>query len=373
MTAVEHLRDARVLRVTFENGAQADYPFLWLRDNCPSGFHPQTQERMQDLLALPAGIGVESAAIEDGALAVAWEASVHRSRFPLDWLARHTPGTPLDDPADIAPRLWRAKTGLAGMPRGDAAALLADDAALSHWMRETRAHGLALVEGLPADQKAGMKVARRIGFLRETNFGTVFEVKSKPNPNNLAYTAVALPLHTDLPNQELPPGYQFLHCLANEALGGGSVFADGFAIADSLRAQEPALFDLLSTRSIPFRFHDGEYDIRRRQKVITLDEAGAVTEICWNAHLAETFDMPAGEMAAYYEAYRAFMATLRHPKWAVEFALKPGQMVVFDNRRVLHGRAAFNPTTGRRHLRGFYVDRGEFDSRLRVLARPPGA
>jgi gamma-butyrobetaine dioxygenase len=48
-------------------------------------------------------------------------------------------------------------------------------------------------------------------------------------------------------------------------------------------------------------------------------------------------------------------------------------MVVFDNRRVLHGRAAFDPATGHRHLQGFYVDRGEFDSRLRVLARTAGS
>ncbi|MFO6465778.1 TauD/TfdA family dioxygenase [Jannaschia sp. KMU-145] len=40
---------------------------------------------------------------------------------------------------------------------------------------------------------------------------------------------------------------------------------------------------------------------------------------------------------------------------------------MFDNRRILHGRAAFDPSTGARHLRGCYVDRGEFDARLRML------
>ena len=41
-------------------------------------------------------------------------------------------------------------------------------------------------------------------------------------------------------------------------------------------------------------------------------------------------------------------------------------MAAFDNRRILHGREAFDPNTGFRHLRGCYVDRGEFDSRLRI-------
>jgi gamma-butyrobetaine dioxygenase len=49
--------------------------------------------------------------------------------------------------------------------------------------------------------------------------------------------------------------------------------------------------------------------------------------------------------------------------------LGEGQMVVFDNRRVLHGRRAFDPATGKRRLRGCYVDRSEFTSRLRVLQR----
>ncbi|WP_255006450.1 TauD/TfdA family dioxygenase [Roseovarius sp. M141] len=48
-------------------------------------------------------------------------------------------------------------------------------------------------------------------------------------------------------------------------------------------------------------------------------------------------------------------------------------MVVFDNRRVLHGRDSFDPATGFRHLHGCYVDRGEFSSRLRMLARTVSA
>ncbi len=44
-------------------------------------------------------------------------------------------------------------------------------------------------------------------------------------------------------------------------------------------------------------------------------------------------------------------------------------MVVFDNRRVLHGREAFDPASGYRRLLGCYVDRGEWDSRIRVLSR----
>ncbi|MEM8704440.1 MAG: TauD/TfdA family dioxygenase, partial [Pseudomonadota bacterium] len=255
------------------------------------------------------------------------------------------------------------------LPRASANALMSDDTALLAFLIEAKKTGLALVDGMADDANAGMTMARRIGFLRETNFGTTFEVMSKPNPNNLAYTSDALPLHTDLANQELPPGFQFLHCLANEAEGGGSTFCDGFAIAADLRADDPEAFRLLSETPVPFRFHDQDYDIRRHHTVIDLDPFGNMQELHFNAHLAGIFDLPAALMEPYYRAYRKLMQRTRSRTYVLTTRLRGGEMVIFDNRRVMHGRAAFNPNTGFRHLRGCYVDRGEFDSRIRVLSR----
>jgi gamma-butyrobetaine dioxygenase len=359
---------ADALLVTWADGTRATYPALWLRDNCPSAFHPQTHERVLDLLALDLS-PVLLSADHTGETVTLRYADGHRSIMATALLSAHRPGKPAADPADIAPQLWRGDLTTAGIPRFAAAQLLADDAALGTWMRETARFGLTIVDGLADHINAGVDVAKRIGFLRETNFGTTFEVVNRPEPNNLAYTAVTLPLHTDLPNQEAPPGYQFLHCLANEATGGGSLFADGFALAEDLRVEDPEAFRLLSETPIPFRFHDHEADIRVHAPVIQLDRHGKVTEVRYNAHIAAMFDMPADVMPAYYRAYRAMMAKTREPRYQLTFKLAAGEMVVFDNRRVLHGRESFDPASGLRHLHGCYVDRGEFSSRLRLLVR----
>ena len=369
MTEITLIPEARALRLTWPDGERADYPFLWLRDNCPSAWHPETEEKVLDLLGVSPDVAPARAELAGDALRIGWDGTGHESRFPLDWLRAHRPGHPRRDPADVARTAWRGNLGAGAIPRARASEVLEDDGALARWLRAAKATGLSIVEGLADDPEAGLAVARRVGFLRQTNFGLTFEVRSKPNPNNLAYTADALPLHTDLPNQELPPGWQFLHCLRNEAEGGGSVFADGLALAEDLAGRDPEAFELLSTVAIPFRFHDAGCDMRRRQKVITLDDAGRFSEICWNAHIADVLDLAPEVMDAYYRAYRAFMAMTRDPAYRIELKLAPGEMVVFDNRRVLHGRAAFDPSTGARHLVGCYVDRGEFDSRLRVLAR----
>ena len=370
LTGLEVRADA-LLATWADDGAPVTYPTLWLRDNCPSAFHPQTEERVLDLLSLAAQ-PVLTHAEQGRETVVLHYADGHVSHIALALLAAHRPGRPVSDPAAIPPRLWRGDLAPGGIPRFAAARLAGDDAALETWMRQTAALGLSIVDGLADRVDAGVEIACKIGFLRETNFGMTFEVVSKPDPNNLAYTAVTLPLHTDLPNQEVPPGFQFLHCLANEAQGGGSLFADGFALAEDLRARDPEAFRLLSEVAIPFRFHDRHADIRTHAPVITLDRVGAVREIRWNAHIAATFDMPAEVMPAYYRAYRTFMAMTRDPAYQITFKLAAGEMIVFDNRRVLHGREAFDPSTGFRHLHGCYVDRGEFNSRLRLLARTPG-
>ncbi|MGR3627131.1 MAG: TauD/TfdA family dioxygenase [Limimaricola sp.] len=361
--------EARQLRLDWADGGSDAFPYIWLRDTDPAGFHPRTGERVFDLTSVPLDLAPEAARVEGATLVIDWPGEGDASRFDLGWLRENRPGAPRPDPAQLPATAWRGDLGAGGVPRARAAEVLADDTALSHWLRDSKEYGLSIVEGLDDDVEAGCRVARRIGFLRETNFGLTFEVVSKPDPNNLAYTSDALPLHTDLTNQEMPPGWQFLHCLANEAEGGGSVFCDGVAVAEDLAREDPAAFELLATVDIPFRFHDGDTDIRSRKTVIRRGREGEIEEICFNAHLADILDIDPAIMPDYYAAYRRLMQMTRDPAYLVTLKLKAGEMVVFDNRRVLHGRAAFDPSTGFRHLRGCYVDRGEFDSRIRVLAR----
>jgi len=47
-----------------------------------------------------------------------------------------------------------------------------------------------------------------------------------------------------------------------------------------------------------------------------------------------------------------FWALLREPRFQRRLRLEAGQAIVFDNRRVLHGREAFDPSSGGRLLQG---------------------
>lgn len=356
------------LLVEWSDETVSEFHYIWLRDNCPTAFHIDTQEREFDLLSVSEDIHPLSVEVSDDFLHIEWSEGGHRSCFTQSWLAEHSYSDLVNERHVSAYESWDSAF-VDTIYHAQYKAVMDDDNALYQWMVELDKSGLTLIDGMPDSTDSTVLLASRIDYLRQTNFGTTFNVVSVESPINLAYTSIALPLHTDLTNQETPPGYQFLHCLANDCEGGESVFVDGLKVAEELRDECPNYFKLLSEQVIPFRFHDESHDIREHHSVINVDQFGNIIEIKFNAHLASIFDLPADVMYEYYLAYRSLMKRLRDERFKIELKLSAGQMVVFDNRRVLHGRNKFEDSSGRRHLHGCYVDRSEFKSRLRVLAK----
>jgi gamma-butyrobetaine dioxygenase len=361
--------DDLTIVVHWEGGEETLLPCLWLRDNDLGAFHPDTHERTFDLLSVDASIKPQDIRVDDTGdnLIVRWPDLDKDSTYPAAWLQTCQPGRIRIDSSAIQPIMWKT-ANFDELPRHAANQVLSDRKSMLAFLKDVTSFGITIVEGLDASESAGLAIGEMIGPMRNSNFGPIFDVISKPDPNNLAYTSGHLPLHTDLPNQETPPAYQFLHCIVNDADGGESLYCDGFQVADDLRVHQPIMFELLANTPIPFRFHDGQTDIRRHRPVITLDETGAVSMIAWNAHLADSFDMDVHLVADYYDAYRTFMAMVRDPAYVASVKLTAGEMVVFDNRRVLHGRAEFFPNTGNRHLKGYYIDRVDMMSRIRLLS-----
>jgi gamma-butyrobetaine dioxygenase len=353
--------------VRWRDGAHSRFHALFLRDNCPTGLHPKTRERLWDWDEIDAGVRALTGAIaDDGLLEIAFSDG-HASRFDPAWLRRHR----YDDAGRAerrpAPVLWDATIAEAA-PWFDARAVLDDDAALLQFLLAVRDTGFALLHHMPHRGKACEEIAHRVAFTRETNFGIGFDVISKPDPNNQAYTHDALLAHTDLANREMPPGVQFLHCLEFQAAGGESTLVDGFHAAEQLRAADADAFDLLTRVPVAYRFHDTDWDVRWRAPVIALDPEGGYHEVRYNPGIGAPFDVAPDLVKPLYAALGQLAKRLKDPANRLSFKLKPGDMMVFNNRRVLHGREAFDPNTGPRHLQGCYVDLDEWHSRIRVLA-----
>ena len=366
ITKIEALE--RGLKIYWSDDSASELPYIWLRDNDPDEFHPDTKERVFDLTSVSIDIKPDRCELLEDLLLVQWPDKPKASNYALSWLLQHRPGIKRHDPANVKQVLWNAND-MSSIPRFDARECVQSAESLVQMLSEVKSRGLVLIEGLEQDELAGERFAELIGFKRETNYGVMFEVISKVDPNNLAYTSLKLPLHTDLPNQQVIPSYQFLHCYKNSTNGGESVFADGFQIWADYKEANPKAAELLETTPIPFRFHDDEYDIRKHRPVVGYRDNGEFDYFAFNAHLVDIPDMESEQLYKFYSAYHQLMLKLRESQYSVHYALQPGEMFFFDNLRVLHGRDAFDPTSGERHLRGYYIENNEVDSRIRVLAR----
>jgi len=249
--------------------------------------------------------------------------------------------------------------------------IISSDKGLIKWLELLHYKGIAIVQNTPTEKESAFPVLNRISHTRETFFKTPFEVINIPKPNNSAYTAHELKNHMDLPWFETPPGYQFLHCLINSAEGGQSSAVDGFAVADYLRKNEKEIFETLV--SIPLKFKDNDYT----QKLIRIFHAPAITltkdndfnDIRFSVATMDTLDCHPDNMERVYKAHHKLGNLLHDDKFVIKFRLNPGDIFSFNNRRVLHGRTAYNPNSGHRHLQGYYIDRDEIIGRLNFIKK----
>ncbi len=77
--------------------------------------------------------------------------------------------------------------------------------------------------------------------------------------------------------------------------------------------------------------------------------------------------MPADQVDPFYATYRRLGRMLDDPAYRVEFRTKGGDLVTVHGHRVLHGRKAFDPASGARHLQDGYMEWDDLMARRRVL------
>ncbi|MEO8267530.1 MAG: TauD/TfdA family dioxygenase [Ilumatobacteraceae bacterium] len=229
--------------------------------------------------------------------------------------------------------------------------------------------GISLIEDCGTDPGTVLDFAREVGFVRTTNYGELFDVIAEESPINLAFTNVGLPLHTDNPYRDPVPTVQLLHCLHSADTGGGSMFTDGFRAAHQLRDSDPLAFDLLTTTPVRFEFRDDSVFLTAEVPVIRLDARGNIDRITVNNRSMRAVDI--GERTpGFYDAYREFTELLARTENTITLDLGPGDIIGFDNRRVLHGRSGF-ATGGARHLQGCYIDIDAVNSTAALAAAHP--
>lgn len=365
-----------MLGIDWSDGTSSEFASLWLRDNVREDRDPHSGQRLIDIVDLPEEPKIRSAVARDGAVQVQWEAESRHASFGFKWLLAHAAGRS-EHHARFAPRRWLEGARL-DAARDFAWASFAqaqDDRALrAHWLERLLQDGIAFLSGVPPTDNGILEAAALAGRVSQTNYGLVFDVRSVPQPENLAYSDLGLGLHTDNPYREPVPGFQVLHALIASPDGGDSLFGDGFAIAEHLRATAADAFALLTQTPVPFLYRSNDVELYAERPLIQLSCTGEVSAVHYNNRSIAPLRLAAQEARAYYSAYRRFAALLRDPRFHLQLSLRDGDLVAFDNQRTLHGRTAFSSARYPRHLRGCYLTRDSVYSEAALLRReiPPG-
>ena len=349
---------------------------FWLRENAmgQGGIDLATREGILDPAELTDDIEVRSAEIDDaGDLIVAWANDGQRSVYHAGWLRHvadnnHRPSSWLPEPIS-----WTTDS-IGEVPRVDGSQALENDEVILRLLNNLLVCGACVLENSPTHEGYLLELAERVGPVRDSNFGMLWDVKADvelagdAKTNSTANTGLRLGPHSDLPTREIPPGFQFLHCLINEADGGESTLTDGAALVEALERDHPEAFELLSTRHWIF-FNRGPGIDHRWSAPIIDYLPGCDTPTIRAFYPVRAFPAMANEdVSRSYDALRLFHRMADQPEFELKLRLTAGDIMCFDNRRVLPGRDAFTGS-GKRHLQGVYIDRDEIMSRARALNR----
>ncbi|KAH7370698.1 hypothetical protein BKA65DRAFT_489066 [Rhexocercosporidium sp. MPI-PUGE-AT-0058] len=361
---------------------------VFLRDacTCPKCVDPSSTQKQFQTTDIPATIRANSVKVQDnGDVTITWENDIpafgpdHISTFPAKFFEiHHTTTKRLKDRSDcVTPRLWNRQRISEELQFVNFNDYMTDDKHLYRAIFNLNTYGLLLLRNVPESEDSVAQIAGRIGTIRDTFYGRTWDVKSVPKAINVAYTHQFLGLHMDLQYMSNPPGFQLLHCLKNTCEGGDSLFSDSFNAAEWLQERDA---DTLCTTNLAYHYRNaGEHYYYERpvieysgQQVVTSSgRKRAFKFVNYSPPFQAT--LPINKLGQGFlmprlaRALREFAEAVESPNNLYEYRLKEGECVMFNNRRVLHGRREFEPGNGERWLKGTYIDTDVFNSKWRTL------
>jgi gamma-butyrobetaine dioxygenase len=365
--------NGQVLRL---QDAMGDLRFhgVWLRDNAQDSAtrDPGNGQRLITLASLPDDCGLAAVQVDGESVHVTFAADGKAVTFDAGWLRRYAYDGPHQTKVGRLPdctESWGNRLSDA-VPSADLTEMQSGGSALKDWLTALRRYGFAKVTGVPVAEGSLFQIVDLFGYVRETNYGRLFEVRTEVNPVNLAYTGLGLQAHTDNPYRDPQPTVQVLACLENSASGGENMVVDGFAAAQRLRDEDAEGFDLLTHHTARFSYVGSEgVALHSRRPMIELSPDGVLQAVRFNARSAAPLvDVPFEQMQRYYAAYRRLSAIIDDPAMEVQFKLSPGEAFVVDNTRVLHARKGYSGA-GTRWLQGCYADRDGLLSTLAAMEK----
>lgn len=342
------------------------FHYIWLRDNCTCSQcrEPYSFQKIFDItqykgIPTPLSVNIND---NDQELEIIWkEETPHRSVYSIPWLLTHAydHGSESDrSPAQqkIAKRnpeqvLWNLDT-LKSHPLKQYDFQTDGE---EKWIDQVYSYGFSILRNV----ENLAELINTIGPIRSSEIGDFYDVGTEPPEYGLSQTSHALLPHNDYEIFTHTANLlHFLLCIENEVSGGESILVDGFRVAEDFRQDHPKYFQTLVEIPAQFEkfFLESRRYNRRTQSIFELDSRGEVIGVSFNNSHAWTWDIEFDRMEFYYQAYCEWFRYMKKPHYQYKFRLTPGDCIIAQNSRIFHGREAFDPNSGTRHLKTAFTE-----------------
>ncbi|CEJ89779.1 hypothetical protein VHEMI05605 [[Torrubiella] hemipterigena] len=225
--------------------------------------------------------------------------------------------------------------------------------------------GLVFLKNVPRDETSVERITQRVANIRETFYGRTWDVRAKPDAENVAYTSGYLGLHQDLLYLHDPPMIQVLHCMENSCAGGESLFSDGERVARillSLAANEGDTSSLTQD-PVPYEYTKHGYSYRQFRPLVQTTAAGEFVHVFWSPPFQGRHESLDSDLKQWLVEAKAFHSLINDESAMWQGKMQPGDCVIFNNMRIMHGRTAFDAAGGSRWLKGTYISGDDFLSK----------
>ena len=223
--------------------------------------------------------------------------------------------------------------------------------------------GFVVIQNCKTEMSSVEKIANKIGYVRESIFGGLWSFESNNDMADSAYTQDELRPHTDSTYSNDAPGLQLLLCCHYEATGGESIMVDGFKIAEKIYKENRDLYTLLSEIEVTGQYVGDGVFLEAKRPIFKLNSNKELVQVSFNNYDRAAFRMDDEKTLKFYDAIREFDLIANNREYQWRHILKPGELLIFNNWRILHGRGSFK---GDRKISGCYINKEDFDSSCRM-------
>lgn len=395
---------------------------LFLRDSCLCSrcIDSSTSQKLFETADIPLEINIKSAQDNaDGSTTIEWQNDIsgydnHTSTYSLQFFKDNESPSARKNASFsdkfILRTLWNRDMMASRSAAIDYSGFINDPAALFHALTQFQALGLVFISNVPSEPDSINCIANRIGPIRNTFYGPVWDVRAVPSAKNVAYTSSSLGFHMvsslsclvsivrsslgfgkshnknqDLLYMENPPGLQLLHCLRASEKGGESLFSDAFHACQRMEREFNDQLCTLQKFPVTYWYKNDGVNYQHTKPVV--ERYGTILErtykaVNWAPPFQAPFSVGIGNgssgrfrtyepydssLKSYIKAAKTFKQLIEDSESVYETKMEAGSCAIFNNRRIAHARRGFEDMEGKRWLRGCYVDTDAFASRLRTL------